>query len=299
MLAVVSGGLFLSSQRHVILSYRSRLQGVNVWETVAFVLNGFVFILIGLEFPVIIKALGPEGLKPAINYSLIITGVLIVARLASTFGASVFTVFISRYITTADPSPGWKGPLLLGWAGMRGVVSLAAALSIPELLPSGVAFPQRNLILFITFVVIMFTLVVQGLTLPLLVKFVNMPDRDYIGSHEQQKQLVRKKLSKLALQILEDKYADRLDGNDMIKAFRLRLSADMELLKDWEKDGSEQRADNFYHDYRLILNDVMDQQRALLLTLNKKENISDDIVKQQLDLLDLEEEKLRQHFEVV
>ncbi|QTE39098.1 Na+/H+ antiporter [Mucilaginibacter gossypii] len=299
VLAVVSGGLFLSSQRHVILSYRSRLQGVNVWETVAFVLNGFVFILIGLEFPVIIKALGPEGLKPAINYSLIITGVLILARLASTFGASVFTVFISRYITTADPSPGWKGPLLLGWAGMRGVVSLAAALSIPELLPSGAAFPQRNLILFITFVVIMFTLVVQGLTLPLLVKFVNMPDRDYIGSHEQQKQLVRKKLSKLALQILEDKYADRLEGNDMIKAFRLRLSADMELLKDWEKDGSEQRADNFYHDYRVILNDVMDQQRALLLTLNKKENISDDIVKQQLDLLDLEEEKLRQHFEVV
>jgi len=153
--------------------------------------------------------------------------------------------------------------------------------------------------LFITFVVIMFTLVVQGLTLPLLVKFVNMPDRDYTVSPEQQNQLVRKKLSKLALQILEDKYADRLEGNDMIKAFRLRLSADMELLKDWEKDGSEQRADNFYHDYRVILNDVMDQQRALLLTLNKKENISDDIVKQQLDLLDLEEEKLRQHFEVV
>jgi CPA1 family monovalent cation:H+ antiporter len=145
----------------------------------------------------------------------------------------------------------------------------------------------------------MFTLVVQGLTLPILVKLVNMPDRDYIGSPEQQKQLVRKKLSKLALQILEDKYADNLAGNDMVKAFKLRLSADMELLKDWEQDNSEQRADSFYHDYRMILNDVMNQQRTLLLTLNKKENISDDIVKQQLDLLDLEEEKFRQHFEVV
>jgi CPA1 family monovalent cation:H+ antiporter len=298
VLAVVSGGLFLSSQKHVILSYRSRLQGVNVWEAVAFVLNGFVFILIGLEFPVISKDLGPDGLSTAITYSLIISGVLIVTRLASTFGASVFTVFISKYITTADPNPGWKGPLMLGWTGMRGVVSLAAALSIPELLPSGAAFPQRNMILFITFSVIMVTLVVQGLTLPLLVKLVNMPDPDFTVSAEQQRQMVRKKLSKLALQLLDDKYANHLANNDMVKALQLRLNADMELLKDWEKDGSEQRANEFYHDYREIMDDVMGQQRQLLLTLNKKENISDEIIRHQLELLDLEEEKFRQHFEI-
>ena len=298
VLAVVSGGLFLSSQKHVILSYRSRLQGVNVWEAVAFVLNGFVFILIGLEFPVISKDLGPDGLSTAITYSLIICVVLILTRLASTFGASVFTVFISKYITTADPNPGWKGPLMLGWTGMRGVVSLAAALSIPELLPSGHAFPQRNMILFITFSVIMVTLVLQGLTLPLLVKWVNMPDPDFTVSAEQQRQMVRKKLSKVALQLLDDKYAKHLANNDMVKALQLRLNADMELLKDWEKDGSEQRAEEFYHDYREIMDDVMGQQRQLLLTLNKKENISDEIIRHQLELLDLEEEKLRQHFEI-
>ncbi|AYL95577.1 Na+/H+ antiporter [Mucilaginibacter celer] len=298
VLAVVSGGLFLSSQKHVILTYRSRLQGVNVWEAVAFVLNGFVFILIGLEFPVIIKDLGPDGLTTAVTYSLIITGVLIVSRLASTFGASVFTVFISKYITTADPNPGWKGPLLLGWAGMRGVVSLAAALSIPEHLPSGAAFPQRNMILFITFSVIIVTLVLQGLSLPLLVKLVNLPDPDLTVSPEQQRQMVRKKLSKLALQLLDDKYANHLANNNMIKALQLRLNADMELLEDWEKDCSEQRADEFYHDYRLIMDDIMAKQRDLLLTLNKKENISDSIIRHQLELLDLEEEKLRQHFEM-
>jgi Na+/H+ antiporter len=298
VLAVVSGGLFLSSQRHVILSNRSRLNSINVWEAVAFVLNGFVFILIGLEFPVIIKDLGPDALASAIKYSLIITGILILTRLASTYGAMFFTIFISRYITTADPNPGWKGPLLLGWAGMRGVVSLAAALSIPVTLQSGAGFPQRDMILFITFTVIMVTLVLQGLTLPVLVRLVNMPDPDFTVSFEQQKQLVRKKLSHLALQLLEDKYASNLANNDMVRAFQLRLTADMELLKDWEKEGSEQRADEFYHDYRMIMNDVMGQQRALLLTLNKKESINDNIVKQQLDLLDLEEEKLRQHFAV-
>lgn len=296
VLAVVSGGLFLSARRHSFLSHRSRLQGINVWEAVAFVLNGFVFILIGLEFPVIVKALGPDGLVSAIRYSLIITGILIVTRIASTYGALLFTIFISRWVQTADNTPGWKAPLLFGWTGMRGVVSLAAALSIPVALNSGAAFPQRNMILFITFTVIVVTLVLQGLTLPLLVKWVNMPDPDYTISFEQQKQLVRKKLGGLSLKILNDKYTTQLADNDMVKALQLKLNADMELFNDWEKADSTKRADAFYKDYRNIMTDLMSKQRGLLLTLNKKENINDDIVKQQLELLDLEEEKMRQYF---
>jgi len=296
VLAVVSGGLFLSARRDSILTYKSRLQGVNVWEAVAFVLNGLVFMLIGLEFPVIIKDLGPGGFNQALEYSLIISGVLVVTRLACTYGALFFTIFISRYITTADPHPGLKAPLLLGWAGMRGVVSLAAALSIPEVLSSGAPFPNRDLILFITFTVIVVTLVLQGLTLPGLIKLVKMPDPDYTISFEQQKQLVRKKLSNLSLEILQNKYAKQLNDNEMVKAFKMRIDADMELLKDWEKDDSANRANAFYHDYREIMTELMTEQRALLKTLNKKENINDEIVKQQLELLDLEEEKLRQHF---
>lgn len=296
VLAVVSGGLFLSVRRQVILSNRSRIQGVNVWESVAFVLNGFIFILIGLEFPVVIKALGPDGLQPAIKYSLIVIGVLIVTRFASTYSATVFTMFISRYIKTADSNPGWKAPLLFGWTGMRGVVSLAAALSVPMVLQSGAAFPQRNIILFITFTVILVTLVLQGLTLPALVKWVNMPDPDYTMSFEQQKQLVRKKLSHLSLKIIEEKYAKELAANDMIKALQIKLTADMELLKDWELGDNVARADAFYAEYRAIMGELMQEQRKLLNTLNKKENVNDDIVRQQLDLLDLEEEKMRQHF---
>jgi len=296
VLAVVSGGLFLSIRRHQFLSNRSRLQGINVWEAVAFVLNGFVFILIGLELPVIIKGLGPDGLQPAIMYSLIITGVLIVTRFASTFGATVFTMFIGRFITVQDRRPGWKAPILLGWTGMRGVVSLAAALSIPVTLSSGAGFPNRDMILFITFTVILFTLVLQGLTLPALVRLVNMPDPDYTISMEQQKQLIRKKLSGLSLQILQDKYADKLAENEMLRSLQIKLTADMTLLKDWEKEDSVARADAFYKDYREVMADLMQEQRKLLKTLNKKDNISDELIRHQLDLLDLEEEKMRQHF---
>jgi len=296
VLAVVSGGLFLSIRRHQFLSNRSRLQGINVWEAVAFVLNGFVFILIGLELPVIIKGLGPDGLQPAIIYSLIITGALIVTRFASTFGATVFTMFMGQFITVQDRRPGWKAPILLGWTGMRGVVSLAAALSIPVTLSSGAGFPNRDMILFITFTVILVTLVLQGLTLPALVRIVNMPDPDYTISMEQQKQLIRKKLSGLSLQILQDKYANKIAGNEMLRSLQIKLTADMTLLKDWEKEDSVARADAFYKDYREIMAELMQEQRKLLKTLNKKDNISDELIRHQLDLLDLEEEKMRQHF---
>jgi Na+/H+ antiporter len=298
VLAVVSGGLFLSSRQHLFLSYRSRLQGVNVWEAIAFVLNGIVFILIGLEFPVIIKNLGPDGLSSAIKYSAIITGVLIAGRFACTFGAIIVTMVMAKIITVADPTPGWKAPILFGWTGMRGVVSLAAALSIPVMLSPGHPFPNRDLILFITFSVILVTLVLQGLTLPALVKLVNMPDPDYATvSIEQQRQLVRKKLSHLSLKILDEDYHEHTENNGMIKALKLRYTADMELLKDWEKEDNVSRADEFYKDYRTIMARLLKEQRALLQTLNKKENISDTLIKHQLELLDLEEEKLRQHFE--
>jgi len=298
VLSVVSGGLFLSHRQHQFLSHRSRLQGVNVWEAVAFVLNGIVFILIGLEFPVIIKNLGPGGLAPAIKYSAIIVGVLIVTRFICTFGATVITMVMSHVITVADPHPGWKAPILLGWTGMRGVVSLAAALSIPVTLNSGLPFPNRDLILFITFSVILGTLVLQGLTLPALVKLVNIPDPDYTDSSlEQQRQLVRKKLSHLSLNILDNDYSELAVSNGLIKSLKLRYHTDAEFLKDWEKDDGAARAEDFYKDYRKVMAHLLSEQRKLLLTLNRKENISDTLVRHQLELLDLEEEKLRQHFE--
>ena len=298
VLAVVSGGLFLSVRRDAFLTYQSRLQGFNVWESVAFVLNGFVFLLIGLQFPVIIKALGPQALPAAIKYSAIICALLIVTRLLCTYGALLFTLFIKRFITVADGNPQWRGPLLFGWAGMRGVVSLAAALSIPITLSSGAAFPNRKLILFITFSVIMVTLILQGLTLPWLIRWLKIPDPDFKMPYEQQQQLVRKKLSGRVLEVLNTKYDKLLQSNNMVKTIKLRYEADMELLADWDKDDTTKRADDFYHDYKMVLDDLMDEQRALLKNLNKKEEVNYDIIRHQLSLLDLEQEKMRQHFTI-
>jgi CPA1 family monovalent cation:H+ antiporter len=286
VLAVVSGGLFLSMRSHKFLSYRSRLRGSNVWSTLGFVLNGLVFMLIGLELPTIVSELGSTSIMAAIGYGVLISVVLIVTRLLSTMFASVFTVFISRYITTADNRPGWRGPFILGWAGMRGVVSLAAALSIPIHLTDGSVFPQRNLILFITFTVILLTLVIQGLTLPLVIRWVNMEDPDHHLPVALQEQTLREKLAEESLLILDNDHAEKLKTNPHLQHLKTRFESDK-----FHTDTAEQE------DYRQIYLNLLEKQRTLLDELNKGNDTDESVVRRHQNLLDLEEEKLRSRFD--
>ncbi|MBL0740449.1 Na+/H+ antiporter [Chryseolinea lacunae] len=289
VLAVVSGGLFLSMRSHSFLSYRSRLRGSNVWSTLGFVLNGLVFMLIGLELPVIIQELGSISVASAIGYGVLISVVLIVTRLLCTLFASYFTVFISRYITTADNQPGWRGPLILGWAGMRGVVSLAAALSIPLYLTNGEMFPQRNLILFITFTVILITLVLQGLTLPLIIRWVNMEDRDNALPLEQQESILRKKLAVQILQTLDGAHSEKVKVNSRLQHLKDRFERDTKHVEG--TDDPEQ------DEYRQIYLQLLEQQRDLLDRINKDDTTDEAVVRRHQNLLDLEEEKIRSYYD--
>src|SRR5882757_2338248 len=216
VLAVVAGGLLLSSKRQQMLTYQGRVQGTNVWSTIGFVLNGVVFLLIGLQLPSITRQVEEVSLTQAVGYGLAISLVLLVARLLSTLGASVFTRFMSHFITVADRNPGWRIPVIFGWAGMRGVVSLAAALSIPILTQEGQPFPYRNLILFITFIVILVTLVFQGLTLPWLARKIN-PTVKYAAIPDyEQEIIIQKKLAKYSLEFLEEKYVEDARVNEHV-----------------------------------------------------------------------------------
>ncbi|NII28871.1 Na+/H+ antiporter [Pseudoflavitalea sp. X16] len=295
VLAVVSGGLFLSVRSHRFLDHRSRIQGWNVWETISFVLNGLVFMLIGLELPVVIKDLGDASLRTAIWYGAVISALIIVLRIACTLGASAFTVWISRYITTADNRPGWRGPLLLGWAGMRGVVSLAAALSIPVYLDNGTRFPERSMILFITFSVILVTLVLQGLTLPALIRWVKMEDPDATMPEEKQDTMVRKKMSQAALRVLKEQHADKLENNALLQSLHHRLEVEINTLQA-VADTTIEYTDTFYPHYRQVYLELLDEQRQLLHTLNRKQEVDEGIIRKYLSLLDIEEEKLHVQF---
>lgn len=284
VLSVVSGSLFLSTRSYQFLSHRSRLRGSNVWTTIGFVFNGLVFMLIGLELPEIVRQLGTVSLWQAIVYGIGITAVLIVARLLCTLGSSVFTKYISRYITTADNNPGWKGPIIIGWAGMRGVVSLAAALSIPYTLPGGGDFPQRDLIIFITFMVIVLTLLVQGLTLPAVVRRLAYKDPDHELSLEEQDLQIRRQLTAFSLAWLKEHCPDKIESNPLLKQLKGRYYADNVQLAQESHDVQEE--------YKYYYLKLIKKERQFLLDLNKRLENDEEIIRKYQSILDLEQEKL-------
>ncbi|SFI12210.1 Na+/H+ antiporter [Halpernia frigidisoli] len=285
VLAVVCGGLFLSYRNHDFLSSSSRLRAITVWESFCFLLNGIVFLLIGLDLPEIVSGLGDTNIFSAIGYGFAVTGVLVLVRILSAYGAVLTTLVMRNFITVADPvAPDWKSPLLLGWAGMRGVLSLAAALSIPLTLSDGSPFPQRNLILFITFTVIILTLLVQGFTLPFLLKRFPLEDRDFTKTERETDHELRSALAKIAIDKLNTDFPEKIAKFPALK----------EQMDIWERRFNSSEIIINYPEYLKIYSEILAEQRNFLVSKNKEELLLDEeIIKKHLRLLDLQEEKLK------
>ena len=292
VLAVVSGGLLLSSKRQSMLSYRSRIEGVNVWTNIVFVMNGLIFLLIGLQLPSITKQLGDISLGRAIWFGLAISLVLIVTRLLCTMGASLFTRFMSHFITVAQPNPGWKGPIIFGWAGMRGVVSLAAALSIPLMIGEQ-PFPYRNLILFITFIVILVTLVIQGLTLPWVIRKVNLEDDQPSISHRKQEALIQMRMAEYSLRYLEEEYGQDWSKNEHLNNMHAKLKLALKTLGP-EIENSNITNYTSQEEYQRFYLELLENKRKLLNQMNLEAEFDEELIRKYLSLIDMEEFRIRE-----
>jgi len=295
VMAVVSGGLFLSYRSHEIFaSGQSRLQTVNVWATLAIILNGLVFILIGLELPVIIEGLEGYSLVDAWTYGLLISLLVIVVRIAWIFPGTYIPRLLFKKIREREANPGWKGPLVLGWAGMRGVISLAAALSIPLVTNDGTPFPHRNLIIFITFVVILVTLVFQGLTLPVLIRWLKLKDIDIVVPAEREEAAVKLRLVQVALNLLDTTYTQQIESNHLLGS--LKRSFDNNLNHATQRldsmDCSEDEAAK-RNQFNLVLKDIYHVQRLELFHIRKEKEYSDEVVRKQEMQIDLSEAKIK------
>lgn len=287
VLAVVSGGLFLSHKRHYFLGSSSRLRGINFWESLVFLLNGLVFMLIGLDLPEITAGLKQEGIsfQGAVGYGLLVTGILVLVRILSAYGAVLVTLIARNFIKVADArNPGYKVPLILGWTGMRGVVSLAAALSIPVQLDNGTAFPHRNLILFITFIAILTTLLLQGLTLPYLIRKLTLPAYDDYLTEDKAEQVIKRGLAKNAIKHLNDNYSDHLINHPLLQ----------QMIEKWNSKINEELDPQIPAESKKIYLEIIDEQRKWLINRNNVDgHIDEDIIRKHLRQLDLEEEKFK------
>lgn len=287
VLAVVAGGLYMSSQRLSFLNSGSRIGSYGVWESFTFILNGVVFLIIGLDLPEIVGGLRSKGipLTTAIGYGVLVTGVLIAARVISSYAAMLATIIFRPSVAPAFSSRRrmFLMPLVLGWTGMRGVVSLAAALAIPVALDDGTAFPFRNLILFITFVVILLTLVVQGLTLPYILRSANIYDMMSEVSEEETRQRMKRGLREHSYQFLKDKYERELHDHTGMQR----------LMRYWEEKTKATDDDWMDEKTKAVFVEMLESQRQYLAELNKDPLIDEEIIRRQLYQLDLEEERLK------
>ncbi|WP_329198179.1 MULTISPECIES: Na+/H+ antiporter [unclassified Streptomyces] len=283
VLAVVVVALYLG-HRNWQVDFATRLQETAVWKMVSFLLESVVFALIGLQLPVVLKGLGEyEGWRAA-WYALAVFLAVVVARYVWVFPTTFLPRVLSERIRRREPETTWKAPVIVGWAGMRGVVSLAIAFSVP------ISVPHRNLILFLTFTTVIATLVVQGLTLPPLIRLLRLPPRDVQAETLAEAQ-AQSEASRAAEDRLDELLAEARNALPGPLADRLRTVMERRRNAVWERLGevnpvTGESADDIY---RRLAGEMIEAEREVFVTLRDRRQIDDEMLRVLLRRLDLEE----------
>jgi CPA1 family monovalent cation:H+ antiporter len=283
VLAAVTAGIYLGWFTPELTTAQVRLQSVAVWEIVQYLLNALLFVLVGLQLPVVVDALEGISAGALIGYSALVSLTVVAVRFAWVF------VVLQAPKWLAGRMSSWRGGVFLSWAGMRGAVSLAAALALPLSTDSGEPFPGRDLVLFLTFAVILFTLVAMGLTLPLLIRWLGLED-DGIEEREDAKARIRGAEAALArLEELVEEDWVREDTAERVRgAYRFRTNRFEARLDDGDDGSIESRS----LDYQRLRRELLDAERQALLELRRAGVISNDVWLRVGRDLDLEDERL-------
>jgi monovalent cation/hydrogen antiporter len=291
VLSVVSGGLFLSYRSSDFFTYESRLHVSGLWQTIIFLMNGLVFILIGLQLPPIVHGLGNYSIGEAILYAVLISVLIIVIRILWVYPAAFIPRWLFKSIRDTEEKPSLKSIFLIGWSGMRGVVSLASALAIPLTL-AGDVFPHRNLILFITFVVILVTLVLQGLSLKPLIRLLKID----VNEKEAENLLalsLRIRLAESVLSYLDTNYPEETQNHETYKRVRDRYERMIDIAKRrLETDEAGEEVNSFLPHYRQMLLELVHIRRRELNYVRHTGEFSEEIIRDREWELDLEEARL-------
>jgi monovalent cation/hydrogen antiporter len=289
VLAVVVVALYLGHRAWQV-DFATRLQEEAVWKMVAFVLESAVFALIGLQLPVVLKGLGAYEGGRAAWYAIAVFLMVVASRFVWVYPATFLPRLLSARIREREENPTWKGPFIISWAGMRGVVSLAIAFSIPLTVHGGEAFPERNLILFLTFTTVIGTLVVQGVTLPPLIRALRLPGRD-AQAETLAEANAQAQASRVAEQRLDELLTDERNALPDPLADRLRSVLERRRNSVWERLGQANPVTGESTDdtYRRLSREVISAERAVFVKLRDGRYIDDEMLRTLLRRLDLEE----------
>src|SRR5216684_5945772 len=290
VLAVVACGLYLSRQSSEFFSATVRMQAWAVWDSLTFAVNGLVFVLIGLQLPHVLAGIRGYNLPHLLLYGALFSAIVIVLRLLWMFpGGNLAYLIRTRILRQSYPKPSAKQVFVVGWTGMRGVVALAAAIALPETLSDGSPFPQRNLIIFLTFCVILVTLVLQGLTLPPLIRALGLAG---VTGRESEEDEARKAMVEAALAHLEN--ARKKDGDEfggVYEDFEARYKHRLAKLTGTadEEIGANPAV---YARYVEFARELLRAERQTAMKLREEGRINDEVLRRVEHELDLSEERL-------
>jgi monovalent cation/hydrogen antiporter len=291
VLAAVTTGLYLGWLAPRISTAQMRIQGYAVWELIVFLLNAVLFTLIGLQLPSIIDAVSDVDEVTLAGYALATIGVVVGARFAWLFTMPYVIRALDRRPSQVERRVSASQRVVFGWAGMRGAVSLAAALALPLETDAGAPLPERELVIFLAYCVVLFTVVVQGLTLPALIRRLGVVDDG--AEEEAEEQAARIAAAEAALAALEGLAGEEWAREDTVErmrgmyTFRRRRFATMRGdLED--HDGIVDRS----RDYQRLMRGVIDAQRAAIVQMRNDGLISADVMRRVERDLDLEETRL-------
>lgn len=289
VLAAVAAGIVMAIRSPEVLDARPRLQGYFVWDIVDFLINATLFVMTGLQLRAIVRGLDDYSPGALAVYALVVTAAVVLIRLTWFFAVPSITAIVDRGSRSPQRhlSASWR--MVMAWSGMRGAVSLAVALAIPLTVGDGSDFPQRDLILFLTFAVIFFTLVVQGLTLPALVRRLDSDDDEPDTEEEIRARLVAAKAALAQIDALGAEEWTRDDTTQRMRGvydYRARRFA--ARLGKIEDDGYEDRSQAYQEMVRVVLQ----AQRDALLTMRREGRLSNETFNLILRDLDLEESRL-------
>jgi len=282
ILSVVTAGLLLGWHGPKLQSSQTRLQATATWETIGYILNGFSFLLMGLQLEPILETVKSYSPDQLLLWTATAAFAPIVIRFAWTFSISPIYSLIKR-----QSRPSWKHLFVLSWSGTRGVVSLAAALALPLTTASGQEFPYRDLLIFLTIVVIASTLLLQGLTLPAIVrKFGFTPDLD---DSEEVERKARLALSREAVRTIDEVARARdidLEDPTLQKILNRYLERAIANIHPDSQDLTKSET------WRLLLGETVNSQRRLLVGMRDSHEIGQDVFRTLQNELDLEEAQL-------
>ena len=278
VLAVVVAGIYAGRIAARSLNSAQRVEGVAAWNVVLFLIHGLVFMLLGLQLPVILADLDAAP-GPLLILAAATSLTVIAVRFAWVFSTVYLSGLLPPRFRVLDPVPSWHSVAIVSWAGMRGVVSLAAALALP------VDFPERSLIQFLTFAVILATLVLQGLTLPALIKLLGVSAGDGGAEEERQARLLAAQAAVTRIDQLEGEYPDH---RELIEHLRETYAHRVEHIEPVEGQTVDEAEDELL-EHRRIRRAVIDAEREAVIQMRDRGELSDVVMRRLERDLDLEE----------